>query len=64
MELVFRSLKSEWIPALGYMTKNEVAKDIGFYLMDHYNWRRPHQYNNGVPPGKAENLPKILSAIS
>lgn len=64
MERVFRSLKSEWIPALGYMTKNEAAKDIGIYLMDHYNWRRPHQYNNGVPPGKAENLPKILSGIS
>jgi putative transposase len=64
MERVFRSLKSEWIPALGYMTKNEAAKDIGIYLMGHYNWRRPHQDNNGVPPGKAENLPKILSGIS
>jgi putative transposase len=64
MERVFRSLKSEWIPALGYMTKNEAAKDIGIYLMDYYNWRSPHQYNNGVPPGKAENLPKILSGIS
>ena len=64
MERVFRSLKAEWIPALGYMTKNEAAKDIGLYLMDHYNWRRPHQYNKGVPPAKAENLPKILSGIS
>ena len=64
MERVFRSLKSEWIPALGYMTKNEAAKDIGYYLMDHYNWRRPHQYNNGVPPAKAENPPNFLSGIS
>jgi hypothetical protein len=22
-----------------------------------------YQYNNGAPPGKAENLPKILSGI-
>lgn len=64
MERLFRSLKSEWIPALGYMTKNEAAKDLGYYLMDHYNWRRPHQYNNGVPPAKAENPPNFLSGIS
>jgi hypothetical protein len=36
-------LKSEWVPTLGYTIKNEAAKDIGFYLMDDYNWRRPHQ---------------------
>ena len=64
MERVFRSLKSEWIPALDYVTKNEAAKDIGLYLMGHYNWRSPHQFNNGVPSGKAENLPKFLSEIS
>lgn len=64
MERLFRSLKSEWVPALGYTTKHEAAKDIGFYLMNYYNWRRPHQYNNGVPPAKAENLSKILSGIS
>jgi len=64
MERVFRSLKSEWIPTLGYTTGNEAAKDIGLYLMDYYNWRRPHQYNKGVPPAKAENLSKILSGIS
>lgn len=64
MERVFRSLKSEWIPTLGYTTKNEAARDIGFYLMDYYNWRRPHQYNKGVPPAKAETQPKILSGIS
>ena len=64
MERVFRSLKSEWIPALDYVTKNEAAKDIGLYLMGHYNWRRPHQFNNRVPSGKAENLPKFLSEIS
>jgi putative transposase len=52
IERVFRSLKSEWISVLGYTTKNQAAKDIGFYLMDYYNWRRPHQYHKGVPPTK------------
>jgi putative transposase len=58
MERLFRSLKSEWVPTLGYTTKNEATKDIGFYLMDYYDWRRPHQYNTGVQPAKAENLSK------
>lgn len=64
MERLFRSLKSEWIPALGYLTKNEAAKDLGYYLMDYYNWRRPHQFNDGVPPAKAELQPNFLSGIS
>jgi len=64
MERVFRSLKSEWVPTLGYTTKNEAARDIGFYLMDYYNWRRPHKYNKGVPPAKAEIQPKTSSGIS
>ena len=64
MERVFRSLKTEWIPAFGYISRPDAAKDIGHYLMDYYNWRRPHQFNNGVPPAKAENLTILLSGIS
>jgi putative transposase len=64
MERLFRSLKSEWVPALGYLTKTEAAKDLGYYLMDYYNWRRPHQFNAGVPPAKAELQPNFLSGIS
>ena len=64
MERVFRSLKSEWIPAFGYVSRTEAAKDIGYYLMDYYNWYRPHHFNNGVPPAKAENLTNLLSGIS
>lgn len=64
MERVFRSLKSEWVPKAGYMTQNETKRDISFYLMDYYNWRRPHQYNNGMPPAKAEEQPNLLSGIS
>jgi len=64
MERVFRSLKSEWVPTTGYMTQNEAKRDISFYLMDYYNWRRPHQYNKGMPPAKAEEQPNLLSGIS
>lgn len=64
MERLFRSLKSEWIPATGYMVLTEAKRDIGYYLMDYYNWKRPHQYNAGLPPAKAEEKLKLLSGIS
>lgn len=64
MERVFRSLKSEWMPTSGYMTQSEAQRDISFYLMSYYNWHRPHQFNNGMPPAKAENQPNLLSGIS
>lgn len=64
MERLFRSLKSEWIPPLGYMSKPQAVKDISYYLMDYYNWRRPHQFNSGVPPAKAENPSNLMSGNS
>jgi len=33
MERVFRSLKTEWIPTVGYMTAQEAQRDISHYLM-------------------------------
>ncbi len=64
MERLFRSLKSEWMPVTGYMTRAEAQRDISFYLMDYDNWSRPHQFNEGVPPAKAEALSNLLSGIS
>jgi putative transposase len=32
-------------------------------LMDYYNWIRPHSFNEGVPPAKAETLSKSLSGF-
>lgn len=61
MERLFRSLKTEWVPAMGYMTKAEASRDISHYLMGYYNWERPHQHNGGVPPAKAENQTNLLS---
>ena len=64
MERVFRSLKSEWIPSLGYRSMHDARKDIGEYLMDYYNRQRPHTFNDGMPPVVAEEKLKILSGIS
>jgi len=64
MERVLRSLKSEWVPVTGYTSLIEAKRDIGQYLMGYYNWQRPHQYNGGLPPAKAEENPKLLSGIS
>lgn len=64
MERLFRSLKTEWIPSTGYMTACEARRDVGLFLMDYYNWQRPHQHNDGVPPAKAENRPNKVSGFS
>lgn len=61
MERLFRSLKTEWVPAMGYMTKAEASRDISHYLMGYYNWERPHKYNGGIPPEKAEDQTNLLS---
>lgn len=53
MEPLFRS--QNWFRRCATRQKNEAAENIGFYLMDYYNWRVPHQYNKGVPPAITEN---------
>ncbi|MDZ5601810.1 IS3 family transposase [Pseudomonas sp. RP23018S] len=64
MERVFRSLKSEWIPTTGYMTGLQAQRDISQYLMNHHNWIRPHQFNDGLAPAKAEEKLKTVSGMS
>ncbi|MCL8308869.1 MULTISPECIES: IS3 family transposase [Pseudomonas] len=64
MERVFRSLKSEWKPTTGYLTGQQAQRDIGQYLMGHYNWIRPHLFNDGLAPAKAEEKLKTVSGIS
>ena len=64
MERLFRSLKSEWVPATGYASVAEATRDISHYLMVYYNRVRPHGYNCGIPPAKAENRPNLLSGIN
>ena len=64
MERLFRSLKSEWIPAMGYVSVTEAKRDISDYLMSYYNHQRPHQYNKGLAPARAEDQLNLLSGIS
>ena len=64
MERLFRSLKTEWVPSTGYMTALHAQRDISFYLMQRYNWQRPHQFNKGLPPAVAEEKLKVVSGIS
>lgn len=64
MKRVFRSLKSEWIPTRGYLTGQQAQRDISQYLMSHYNCIRPHQFNDGLAPAKAEEKLKTVSGIS
>jgi putative transposase len=64
MERVFRSLKTEWIPSMGYPTMREAKRDISYYLMTYYNWERPHRYSDGLAPTIAEEKLNPLSGIS
>ena len=64
MERVFRSLKSEWIPSLGYLSCEQAQQDISDYLMRHYNYERPHQHHQGLSPVVAEEKLNLLSGNS
>lgn len=53
-ERFFRSLKSEWVPELGYKTADEAKRDVLQYVTQHYNRHRPHSYNNYLTPTARE----------
>lgn len=54
MERFFRSLKSEWIPTIGYRTFSEAKSDIINYIIGYYSQVRPHRHNDGLAPNVAE----------
>lgn len=64
MERLFRSLKTEWVPSVGYTSGHEAQRDVSDYLMHRYNWQRPHQFNTGMPPAVAEEKLNSVSGIS
>ncbi|MCT5275867.1 hypothetical protein LER50_26905, partial [Pseudomonas aeruginosa] len=47
----------------GYLTAQEAQRDISHYLMHRYNWIRPHQFNDGLPPAVAEEKLNPLSGM-
>ncbi|ROL70737.1 hypothetical protein BHU25_16900 [Pseudomonas vranovensis] len=64
MERLFRSLKTEWVPTVGYLSASLAQQEIGRFLMQRYNWQRPHQFNSGLPPAVAEEKLNVVSGIS
>ena len=54
MERFFRSLKTEWVPRLGYISLVEAKGHILSYLTGYYASVRPHQHNDGLSPNAAE----------
>ncbi|MCV4139825.1 hypothetical protein OD769_27640, partial [Pseudomonas aeruginosa] len=46
-----------------YLTAQEAQRDISHYLMHRYNWIRPHQFNDGLPPAVAEEKLNPLSGM-
>jgi hypothetical protein len=45
------------MPAMGYRSMAEAEKDIGLYLMDYYNWQRPHTAKaGGLSQSRKKNL--------
>jgi len=59
MERFFRSLKTEWIPTLGYCNFTEAEHSTTDYVVGYYSQTRPHQHNNGSNPNAAEKLYRI-----
>ncbi|MEN1336036.1 hypothetical protein AAIH26_35035, partial [Pseudomonas aeruginosa] len=59
----FPSAPTEWVPSTGYLTAQEAQRDISHYLMHRYNWIRPHQFNDGLPPAVAEEKLNPLSGM-
>ena len=54
MERFFRSYKTEWMPKNGYNNFNEAKHDVMKYILQHYNTKRGHSYNNYMTPAATE----------
>lgn len=54
MERFFRSLKSEWMPKHGWSSFDEARSEIIHYIAGYYSRYRPHTFNGGLTPAKAE----------
>ena len=61
MERFFRSLKSEWVPDIGYRSLMEAERMIAQYITGYYSQYRPHQHNGGLPPNQAEENYRFFS---
>jgi len=56
MERFFRSLKTEWVPEMGYESLVHAQRSIVGYITGYCSQMRPHQHNGGLPPNKAAKI--------
>ena len=56
MERFFRSLKSEWVPNIGYPSFKSAEASIVSYITGYYSQVRPHQNNGGQTPNNKEKM--------
>lgn len=54
-ERFFRSLKTEWVPEVGYPNPAAAKEAVTKYVIGYYSSLRPHKHNDGLPPNAAEN---------
>ncbi|MBU2280752.1 MAG: IS3 family transposase, partial [Gammaproteobacteria bacterium] len=54
MERFFRSLKTEWVPTIGYSSFAEAERETLDYMLGYYSQLRPHHYNGGLAPNESE----------
>lgn len=53
-ERFFRSLKTEWVPGVGYRYFAFAKQSITEYMIGYYSVLRPHKHNDVLPPNVAE----------
>jgi len=53
-ERFFRSLKTEWVPGIGYSCFASAKQSVTKYMIGYYSALRPHKHNGGLPPNVAE----------
>ncbi len=64
MERFFRSLKTEWVPNIGYKNFDEAKDSIVKYIVGYYSQQRPHSFNNGLSPNQQEkNYQKAYKGV-
>ncbi len=60
MERFFRSLKTEWVPTIGYSSFAEAEREILDYKLGYYSQLRPNHYNGGLA---TKMWPKLVEPL-
>lgn len=60
-ERFFRSLKTEWVPEIGFSSLQEAQAVIARYITGYYSLIRPHTFNGGLTPAATEARYQLAS---